>query len=116
MIEEGVLVGAGLLVTLVKLSWQHTMLLLSNPIWVDVVIFIALLLIHWGTFSGVMVATIGALTCSLTLSAGRALYGHVDEGVYTPGYFDVKDKLDIEENKPKVQNAFAKARASMAWA
>ena len=114
MIENGILVGIGLLVTLVKLSWQNRMVLLSNPLWVDVVIFIALLLIHWGTFSGVMVATIGALTCSLTLSAGRALYGHVDEGVYTPGYFDVKDKL-IVEDKPQVQSAFAKAKASMAW-
>lgn len=93
MIEMGVIVGLGLLVSLVKMNWKWKMKMLSNPVTVDSAIFIALCLIHWGTFSGVMVATIGALTCSLTLSAGRKLYGHVDKGVYYPGVFDVSDKL-----------------------
>lgn len=93
MIENGIMVGMGLLVSLVKMNWQWRMSLLSNPITMDVLIFIALLLLHWGTFSGVMVATIGALTCSLTLSGARWLYGHVEAGTYVPGYFDVRSKL-----------------------
>ncbi len=93
MIEMGVVVGIGLLVTLVKMSWQWRMHMLSSPLFMDALIFIGLLLIHWGTFSGVMVATVGAMTCSLTLSGARYLYGHVEKGVYVPGYFDVASKL-----------------------
>lgn len=93
MIEMGVVVGIGLLVTLVKMSWAWRMRVLSNPILLDVIIFTALMLLHWGTFSGVMVATIGALTCSVVLSGARKLYGHIENGSYKPGYFDVSDKL-----------------------
>lgn len=93
MFENGIAVGMGLLVSLVKMNWQWRMSLLSNPLTIDIVIFIALLLIHWGTFSGVMVATIGAMTCSLTLSGARWLYGHVEAGTYVPGYFNIGSKL-----------------------
>lgn len=93
MIEMGVVVGLGLLVSLVKMNWKWRMHMLSNPLFVDTLIFIGLILIHWGTFSGVMVATVGALTCSLTLSTARWLYGHNEGGTYVPGYFDVRSKL-----------------------
>ncbi len=33
------------------------------------------------------------MTCSLTLSAARWLYGHVESGTYVPGYFDIGSKL-----------------------
>ncbi len=93
MIENGIVVGMGLLISLVKMNWVWRMRLLSNPLAMDALIFVALLLIHWGTFSGVMVATIGAMTCSLTLSGARWLYGHVESGTYVPGYFDIGSKL-----------------------
>jgi len=93
MIEMGIVVGMGLLITLVKMNWKWRMAMLSNPLLLDVMIFVALMLIHWGTFSGVMVATVGAMTCSLTLSGARWLYGHVEADTYVPGYFDVRSKL-----------------------
>lgn len=93
MIEMGVVVGIGLLVTLVKASWNMKMWMLSHPLFMDGFIFIALCLIHWGTFSGVMVATVGALTCSLVLSAARKLYGHRENGDYIRGMYDMSAKL-----------------------
>jgi hypothetical protein len=93
MIEMGVVVGMGLLISLVKMNWKWRMHLLSAPLIVDAIIFIALMLIHWGTYSGVMVATVGAMTCSLVLSGARWLYGHVEDGTYIPGYFDIGSKL-----------------------
>ena len=93
MIEMGVVVGMGLLITLVKMNWKWRMHLLSNPVIADALIFTILMLLHWGTFSGVMVATVGAMTCSLVLSAARWGYGHVESGVYQPGYFDIGSKL-----------------------
>ena len=93
MIEMGLVVGIGLLMALVKMSWRWKMHMLSNPLVVDLIIFAALTILHWGTYSGVMVATVGALTCSLVLSGARKLYGHHDNGTYKPGYFDISSKL-----------------------
>lgn len=93
MLEMGIVVGIGLIVMLAKLSWRGKMVVLSNPLAVDITAFIALTLLHWGTFSGVMVAAIGALFCSITLSLGRWLVGYVESGTYRPGLFNVGDKL-----------------------
>lgn len=93
MIEMGIIVGIGLLVSLVKMNWAWRMRMLSYPLAIDFIIFIALCILHWGTFSGVMVATIGALTCSVVLSGARKLYGYVESGTYVAGYFDVSSKL-----------------------
>lgn len=93
MIEMGLVVGIGLLVTLVKMSWRWKMRMLSNPATMDIAIFVVLTMLHWGTFSGVMVATVGALTCSLVLAAARTLYGYKIKGRYIPGFFDISSKL-----------------------
>lgn len=93
MIEMGIVVGAGLLASLFKMNWTWRMRMLSHPLFVDLLVMIMLLILHWGTFSGVMVASVGALTCSLTLSAARRLYGYVEGGTYIPGYFNIGSKL-----------------------
>ena len=93
MIEMGLVVGIALLVTLCKVNWQWRMRMLSYPLAIDLLIFIVLTMLHWGTFSGVMVATIGALTCSVVLSGARKLYGHITNGVYIRGMYDISSKL-----------------------
>ena len=93
MIEMGIVVGIGLLMTLVKMNWRWRIRTLSSPLFVDALIFIVLLVIHWGTYSGVMVATVGAMTCSIVLSTARWLYGYVEAGRYVAGKFDVASKL-----------------------
>lgn len=93
MLEMGIIVGIGLLATLVKMSWAWRIRMLSNPLIVDIAVFTLLTFLHWGTFSGVMVATIGALTCSLTLSIGRWLFGYKVKGVYQPGKFNIAAAL-----------------------
>ena len=93
MIEMGIVVGLGLIVMLARLSWRSKMMMLSNPLSVDVAVFVLLTAVHWGTFSGLMVAAVGALFCSITLSAARWLFGYVANGAYKPGIFNVGDKL-----------------------
>jgi len=93
VIEMGIIVGAGLLWTLTKLPWSWRMHILSNPVLIDTIILIGMILIHWGSFSGLMIASISALTCSLTLSAARWLVGHVEDGTYVAGYYDMSSKL-----------------------
>lgn len=89
----GIIVGLGLLTMFWKLGWRNRMRLLSNPLGVDVAVFAVLNVLHWGTFSGVMVAAVGALFCSLTLSLGRWVFGHVEAGRYVPGIINVGDRL-----------------------
>lgn len=93
MFEMGAIVGLGLLVTLFKMNWKWRMKMLSNPLLMDTIIFVFLIAIHWGTFSGVMVATIGAFVCSVTLSIGRYLFGYINASGYVPGMFNVSEKL-----------------------
>ena len=93
MLEMGIVVGLGLLVTLVKLNWKWRMKILSNPLAMDIVVFVLLCFIHWGTYSGVMVATVGALFCSIVLSIARKCVGYIEDGRYVPGIWNVENKL-----------------------
>ncbi len=89
MFEMGIVVALGLLVTFMKLSWRARLRMLSHPLAVDLFVFILLNWLHWGTFSGVMVAAVGALACSLMLSAGRWAFGYMVAGKHVRGKFDV---------------------------
>lgn len=93
MLEMGFLVALGLIVMLARLPWRHKLWITSHPLAMDVCTFILLSLLHWGTFSGMMVATIGALVCSLTLSLARRVIGFVSRGEYVRGFLDVSEKL-----------------------
>jgi hypothetical protein len=93
VLEMGIMVALGLIFMFMKMSWRWKMRLLSNPLAVDVFVFVCLNLLHWGSFSGVMVAAIGAMFCSLTLSVGRWWFGYVSNGRYTQGWVNVESKL-----------------------
>jgi len=89
MIESGLVIGIALLFTLGKMSWPWKLRVLSNPLIVDAIVFIGLCLLHWGTFSGVMAATVGAFIVSMVLSLGRYLFGYMDGKRYVRGYMDI---------------------------
>lgn len=94
MIEAGLIVGIALLFTMSKMTWWWKLRVLSNPLLVDLLVFAILTIIHWGTFSGVMAATIGAMVCSMVLSTGRKAFGYYDKhGDYIPGHWNISDKL-----------------------
>lgn len=89
MFEMGFCVGLGLLVIMLKCGWTIRMWMLSNPVKMDLAVFSVLTVLHWGTFSGVMAATIGALMVSLILSMGRKIYGYKVGRKYVRGMVDV---------------------------
>lgn len=93
MLSMGIVVALGLLVVMAKLDWRKRMWIISHPLSIDILVFIVFTLIHWGTFSGVMVAAVAALFVSITLSLCKWLYGHVVDNRYFPGVFNVVDKL-----------------------
>lgn len=95
MFEMGFCVGLGLLVIMFKANWKWRMLMLSNPVKMDIIVFAVLTFLHWGTFSGVMAATIGALMVSLILSVGRKAYGYKVGNTYVRGMVDVSQHVSL---------------------
>lgn len=93
MFEAGFVVGLGLIIIMFKANWHWRMKMLSNPVKMDIAVFAVLTFLHWGTYSGVMAATIGALMVSLILSAGRKLWGYTSNGKYVRGMYDIGDQL-----------------------
>jgi hypothetical protein len=93
MLESGAVVCLGLVMWFTKCGWRTRLFLLSHPLAIDILVFVVLTIIHWGTFSGVMAATAGALMTSLLLSLGRKCFGHITKGKYIPGIWDVSSKL-----------------------
>ncbi len=65
----------------------------SIPLFIGAVFFTCPRLIRRIRFNGVMVAAVCVMTYSLPPSAARALYGHLADGSYVPGYFDISSKL-----------------------
>jgi hypothetical protein len=93
MLEMGIIVALGLLATLAKLPWRGKLWMTSHTLACDVIVFITLCTIHWGTFSGVMVATIGAFFCSIVLTIARKVIGYSVRGKYVPGLMNIEGKL-----------------------
>lgn len=93
MISTGLVVCLGLMMWFAKCSWRWRMRILSYPLAIDIAVFSFLTALHWGTFSGVMAATAGALMCSLLLSLGRRMFGYIEDRKYYRGFMDVHERL-----------------------
>lgn len=97
IIESGVIVALGLIFTFFKLSWRTRLLMLGMPLAMDVGTFVLLNILHWGTFSGMMVAATGALVCSGLISIGRKLFGYIEttdgRRCYYRGHLDMIGKI-----------------------
>ena len=93
MFESGAVVCFGLAMWFAKCSWRTRVRILSYPLAIDIVVFVALTMIHWGTFNGVMAATVGALMTSVLLTLGRKCFGHMERGKYVRGMWDISLKL-----------------------
>jgi hypothetical protein len=94
MLESGIIVALGLIMWFFKCSWKNRLRILSYPLAIDVIVFIALTAIHWGTFTGVMAATVGALACSILLTLGRKAFGHMNDKKYVPGFWNVSHLME----------------------
>lgn len=93
MIEMALFVALGLIVMFARLPWKWKLRFITNAGLTDVMVFVLVTFLHWGTFAGMMVAAIAALFCSLFLSAMRWAFGHIESGRYVPGRFNIGAKL-----------------------
>ena len=90
MIETGFLVFLGVALILWKLPRRLMLRLLAHDVALDLTVSVLVLMIHWGTFSGVMAATVAGLTMSLATSGAKRLFGYIVNKRYVPGIVHLK--------------------------
>jgi hypothetical protein len=84
-----IFLGVGLLLT--KLPRRTALRILKYDLALDLMVTALVLIIHFGTFSGVMAATVAGLLCSLATSGLKRLIGYVSGDQYFPG----RIRLDV---------------------
>jgi NhaP-type Na+/H+ or K+/H+ antiporter len=89
MLGTGFLVFLGVALILWKLPRRLMLRALNHTIAIDLIVTVVTLVIHWGTFSGVMAATVAGLMTSLATSAMKRLIGYSDGKRYHPGVINL---------------------------
>lgn len=90
MFVTGSAIFLGLVLVFIKLPRRLMLRLLRHDVALDIIVTIVTLLIHWGTFSGIMAATIAGLLTSLGTSLAKRAVGYIKGDTYFPGYFSLK--------------------------
>jgi hypothetical protein len=89
IIQSGFIVFFGMLFLAMKLKPSTSLRLLGYPLAVDLGVSAIVMLLHWGTFTGVMAAAFAGLLTSVSTSIARKLVGDISKGTYYPGIFKV---------------------------
>ena len=85
MIATGLMIFLGVGLIFAKLPRRTMLKALKHDLKIDLAVSLLVLLIHWGTFSGVMAATVAGLLTSLGTSALKKMFGHIDGNYYIVG-------------------------------
>lgn len=93
--EFGAIIFIGFLVLGMKLPKWLSLRLLGHPVKVDIAVTAIFLVLHWGTMTGVMAATLAGLMVSLLTTIARYLIGYIEKGVYVEGKFALKDRSEL---------------------
>ena len=90
MLMTGLMVFLGVALILAKLPRRMMLKALHHDVALDLTVSAIVLAIHFGTFSGVMAATVAGLLMSLATSAAKRLFGYIDGKKYVPGVLNLK--------------------------
>ena len=90
MFATGSAVFLALLLILAKLPRRWLLRLLHYDIALDVGVTLLVMFLHWGSFDGVMAATVAGLMTSFATSAAKRLVGFIRDGQYVPGLINLK--------------------------
>jgi len=91
MLATGFTIFLGVALILAKLPRRIFLKALKHDLAIDLAVSALTLLIHWGTFSGVMAATVAGLMTSLATSGLKQLFGYIDGNNYYVG----RIRLDV---------------------
>ena len=89
ILTSGFIIFFGMLFVALKLERRTSLRLLGFPLTVDLVVSGLTLVLHWGTFSGVMAAAFAGLMTSVFTTVARWLVGYISGGTYYAGVFKV---------------------------
>jgi hypothetical protein len=90
MFATGSAVFLALLLILAKLPRRLLLRLLRYDFALDVGVTLLVMFLHWGSFDGVMAATVAGLMTSFATSAAKRLVGYIQDGRYVPGVIHLK--------------------------
>lgn len=85
MLMTGFAVFMGVALIFAKLPRRTMLKALKHDLKIDIAVSLLVLVIHWGTFSGVMAATVAGLLVSLGTSGLKKLFGYIDGNYYVVG-------------------------------
>ena len=91
MFMTGLAIFTGAALLLAKLRRRWMLKALDHDLALDVAVSAATLIAHWGTFSGVMGATIAGLLTSVATSAAKRLFGFIRGNTYFPGVYKLEN-------------------------
>ena len=90
MLITGFAIFLALLLIFIKLPRRTLLRLLRYDLVIDVVITLLVLVVHFGTFSGVMAATVAGLMTSVATTGAKRLVGYLRGDEYVPGLIRLK--------------------------
>ncbi|MCL4687186.1 MAG: hypothetical protein KJ007_01325 [Burkholderiales bacterium] len=85
MLTTGFTVFLGLALLMAKLPRRLMLRALKHDLAIDLTVTALVFLIHWGTFSGLMAATVAGLFTSFATSGLKHVLGYIDGDMYYPG-------------------------------
>ncbi len=93
MLFTGFMVFSAGALILAKLKRRWLLRALNHELVLDLAVSGLTYALHWGTFSGLMAATVAGLLNSLATGAARRLIGYIDGNTYYPGVFFVDPRV-----------------------
>ncbi len=85
MLMTGITVFLGIALIFAKLPRRTMLRALKHDLAIDLLVTILVLLIHWGSFEGVMAASVAGLLTSLATSGLKKMFGYIDRNFYIVG-------------------------------
>lgn len=87
MFLTGFAIFLSLLFVLAKIKRRLMLRVLHYDVVLDIAVTVLVLFLHWGTFEGVMAATIAGLFTSLATTLAKRMFGFIKGGKYHAGRF-----------------------------
>ena len=85
MFTTGLAIFLGLVFIFIKLPRRTMLRWLRYDILMDLAVTLIVLVVHFGTFSGIMAATFAGLLTSVGTSLAKRVFGYIQGDQYFPG-------------------------------
>ena len=85
MFTTGLAIFLGLVFIFIKLPRRTMLRWLRFDILLDLAVTVIVLVVHFGTFSGIMAATFAGLLTSVGTSLAKRVFGYIQGDQYFPG-------------------------------